>query len=104
MPLVKGRPRHSLAYNISFILGGFGLWAIAFPFYPLWFRIAFIFPFLFGTGLWVGGVLFRFIGWEESFPSIKSIVDGITDGIGIAALLITIAHFYLGLPVSAPAL
>ena len=78
------------------------MWAIACPFYPVWLRTALIFPLLFGIGLWVSGVLFRYIGWEEPIPRIKPLIDGITDGIGIIAILIIIGHFYFGLPISAP--
>jgi hypothetical protein len=99
--LAKGE---RLAYRVSVVVGGFGLWAIAWPGYPLWLRITFIFPCLFGVAIWLMQIFAKYLGLGEPLARFKPVVDGLTDGIGIAAILITIGHYYFGLPVSAPEL
>ena len=96
------RPRPEFRYQIPLVIGFFASWALITPYYPLWFREALIPIILFAVGMSVSGILSRFLGWRDSNPRLEPIVAGLSDGIGLAALLIVIVAFYGHIPISFP--
>jgi hypothetical protein len=95
------------SYQSSLIFGFFGTFAIINPLFPLWLRIAFIPGLVGAVGFNIANISLRFLNIEHYYPRFsrfEPIVSGITDGITISIIILTILTFYFNVHVAVPSL
>jgi hypothetical protein len=93
-------------FQASFVFGFFGTYMMVNPFVPVALRIALL-PFLLvGTSLTITQDWARYVGVKIFAEGSKwgQLVEGIGGGTTTTILILTVLHFYFGVPVVIPSL
>ncbi|MDG7047334.1 MAG: hypothetical protein JRN53_07125 [Nitrososphaerota archaeon] len=99
---MKSRIKLEPRYQYTFIGGLLSTFFIVDPFYPAWFRIAFIPAVVFTATVVLVDMWVRFFGLKllDSYPKWEPIISGLAAGAETAILILVIIEFYFHIPIS----